>query len=115
MTMQMYYVSAGLLLGILTIMDDSLELALGVHAATNFTGAVLVGYDGGAIKTESIFTSHQLNPQLMLAGFLVLAVIFLLIVKSKYKWGSFSKIFDPIHKPDENLAINQLFKNTKLN
>ncbi len=115
MTMQMYYVSAGLLLGILTIMDDSLELALGVHAATNFTGAVLVGYDGGAIKTESVFTSHQLNPQLMLVGFIVLAIIFLLIVKSKYKWGSFSKILEPIHKPDEDLALNQLLKNTKLN
>jgi len=113
MTMQMYYISAGLLLGIITLMDDSLELALGVHAATNFTGAVLVGYDGGAIKTESIFTSHELNAQLMLAGFLVIAVIFLLIVKSKYKWGSFSKILEPIYKPDEDLAVNQLFKITE--
>ena len=113
MTMQMYYISAGLFLGILTLMDDTLELALGVHAATNFTGAVLVGYDGGAIKTESLFTSHQLNAQLMLVGFFVIAGIFLLIVKSKYKWGSFSKLIEPIYKPDEDLALNQLFKDTK--
>ena len=35
-TMQFYYIGAGLFLGYITIMDDSLELALGVHAATKY-------------------------------------------------------------------------------
>lgn len=105
--MQFYYISAGLLLGIMTIMDDGLELALGTHAATNFIGAVFVGYDGAAINTDSLFTSHALNAQLMSIVFVVLAILFLLILKSKYKWPSFSKLIDPIEKPNEDLALDK--------
>jgi len=110
-TMQIYYISAGLLLGIMTIMDDGLELALGTHAATNFTGAVFVGYDGAAINTDSIMKSHALDAQLMTIAFLVMAVIFLLILKYKYNWGSFRKIFDPINKPNEDEALDRFISN----
>ncbi|NNL93300.1 MAG: CPBP family intramembrane metalloprotease, partial [Saprospiraceae bacterium] len=94
--MQVYYISAGLALGIMTIMDDGLELALGVHAATNFVGAVFVGYDGAAIQTDSILKTSDLNPSLMAYGFIAISIIFLLIVKQKYKWESFNKLFAKI-------------------
>jgi len=81
---------------------------LGVHAATNFTGAVFVGYEGAAIKTDSLFLTHEINPQLMTAGFVVISVIFLLITKYKYNWGSFNTILKPIIKPDEDKIIAQL-------
>jgi len=109
-TMQFYYITAGLLLGIMTIMDDGLELALGTHAATNFTSAVIIGYDGGALQTDSIFKSHSMNADIMTAAFVAIAVIFLLMLKKKYEWGSFSKIWEPIVKPDEDLALNQLIE-----
>ena len=63
--MMTYYISAGLMLGIMTIMDDGLELALGTHAATNFTAAVFVGYEGSVIKTDSLFVAQDLNPYFM--------------------------------------------------
>ncbi len=96
--MQLYYISAGLVLGIMTIMDDGLELALGVHAATNFAGAVFVGYDGAAIQTDSILKTSNLNPTFMVIGFIVISIIFLIILKYKYKWGSFNKIITPINQ-----------------
>jgi len=94
--MQLYYISAGLVLGIMTIMDDGLELALGVHAATNFTGAVFVGYDGAAIQTNSLLKTSNLNPTFMALGFIVISLIFLTILKYKYQWSSFNKIWSPI-------------------
>ncbi len=106
--MMLYYISAGMLLGIVTLMDDRIELALGIHAATNFTGAVFVGYDGAAIQTDSILTSHSLNPYIMTGGFFVLAGVFLLITKRKYGWGSFSQLVDPIYKPNEDLDLGRL-------
>ena len=106
-TMQIYYISAGLMLGIMTVMDDGLELALGTHAATNFTGAVFVGYDGAAITTDSILKSHSLDANLMTYAFLFLAIIFLIILKYKYKWSSFTKVLEPIDKPDEDQNVNQ--------
>ena len=106
--MMVYYISAGMLLGIVTLMDNRIELALGIHAATNFTGAVFVGYDGAAIQTDSILTSHSLNPYLMTGGFFVLAGVFLFFAKRKYGWGSFSQLLDPIYKPDEDQDLGHL-------
>ncbi len=106
--MMAYYISAGMLLGIVTLMDDRIELALGIHAATNFTGAVFVGYDGAAIQTDSILTSHSLNPYIMTGGFFVLAGVFLILAKRKYGWGSFSQLMEPIYKPNEDLDLGHL-------
>lgn len=102
--MQAYYVSAGLLLGILTLMDDGLELALGVHAATNFTGAVFVGYEGAAIRTDSLFVTNELNPGLMLIGFLILGIVFLLVCKYRFKWPGFKKLLSKIELTDPEVV-----------
>ena len=99
--MQSYYMSAGLVLAIMTVMDDGLELALGVHAATNFTGAVFVGYDGAAIKTDALFMTTNLNPGIMLFGFWVVAIIFLIIIKYKYNWESFNILLGKVKAPQE--------------
>jgi len=111
-TMQFYYISAGLLLGILTVMDDSLELALGVHAATNFAGAVFVGYDGAVIQTESLMKTSEVNPTMMTIGFYITAIIFLMIVKFRYKWGSFNRILEPVKKPDSYSSLDHLIEKT---
>ena len=97
-TMQMYYVSAGLILGIMTIMDDSLELALGVHAATNIYGALFLSYEGSALQTDSIFKTTEINPILMFIFLLLMGAIFLFLCSRKYKWLSFSKILEPVDK-----------------
>ncbi len=98
--MQIYYVLAGLLLGIMTIMDDRLELALGVHAATNIVGALFVGYEGAAIQTESLFKSSYVDTTLMTVGLVVIGAIFLLICSRKYNWGSFNQLIRPMGDHD---------------
>ncbi len=105
--MMTYYISAGLLLGVITIMDDGLELALGTHAATNFTGAVFVGYDGAAITTDSLLVTHNLNPYLMTLAFYVMAILFLLILRYRYQWTTFKKLLDPITKPNEDSQLDK--------
>ena len=102
--MQSYYISAGLVLGIMTIMDDGLELALGVHAATNFTGAVFVGYEGAAIQTDSLFLTKELNPTFMIIGFAVMSIIFLLVCKYKYNWSGFNKIIEKVEQEETELV-----------
>ncbi|MGA0256765.1 MAG: type II CAAX prenyl endopeptidase Rce1 family protein [Saprospiraceae bacterium] len=102
--MQIYYVSAGLVLGVMTLMDDSLELALGVHAATNFTGAVFVGYEGAAIRTDSLFLTQELDPVLMTLGFVIISLTFLLVCKYRFNWGSFGKLFSRVEAREEDLV-----------
>ena len=50
-----YYIGTGLVLGIMTLMDEGTELALGFHAANNLTAALLVTADWTAFQTHSVF------------------------------------------------------------
>ncbi len=102
--MQAYYISAGLVLGIMTIMDDSLELALGVHAATNIYGALILSYEGGAIQTDTIFKTSNMNPVHLYIVFLVSACIFLFLSAKKYNWKSWDYLFSKIHFNDSETA-----------
>lgn len=93
LTMMSYYLVAGAFLALITIVDDSLELALGVHAATNFFSAVFLTYEGSVLNTDSMFKTHQIDPGTMTIGFGVIAIIFYLICAKKYKWSALSKVF----------------------
>jgi len=94
--MQFYYISAGLFLGIITILDDSLDLALGVHAATNIFGALILSYDGGALQTNSLFKTSALDPMIATAVFIACAFIFIIICYFRYKWPSLKTLFSTI-------------------
>lgn len=96
-SMQFYYITVAIFLAVVTVLDDSLEIALGVHAATNIYGACLVGYEGSAIQTASVFKSGSLNTTIMNIVFIVIAIIFYIIVSKRYKFPSLEYIF---HKLD---------------
>jgi uncharacterized protein len=91
-TMFSYYVLAGAFLAYITVMDQGLELALGVHWATNFGGAVLLTYEGSVMQTDSIFRVTTMNPYLLIILFVVSAIIFAFMASRRYGWRS----FDPL-------------------
>jgi len=88
MIIMIYYIGTGFFLGIITLMDEGLELALGFHAANNLIGALLVTADWTAFQTDSILKDVS-EPS---AGFDVLFPIFiifpilLIIFGRKYGW-----------------------------
>ena len=48
-----YYIGTGLFLGIITLMDEGLELALGFHAANNLIAALMLTSDWSAFQTNA--------------------------------------------------------------
>ncbi len=98
--MQAYYISAGLVLGIMTIMDDSLELALGVHAATNIYGALVLSYEGAAIQTDTIMETSNMDPVHLYVVFLLSAIIFLFLCSKRYNWKPWNFLFSKIDSYD---------------
>jgi len=98
--MMSYYITAGLFLGVVTILDDSLELALGIHAATNIMGAVLLSYDGGAMQTDSLFKTSDINPWLVTLFLLLGAALFIVICARKYNWPEWRSLLDEIRRPE---------------
>lgn len=97
-----YYIGVGFFLGFITLMDDSLELALGVHAATNFYSATFVTFDGSALKTNAIFLTEVVNIELMIPVFFVLAALFTFICWRKYRWKSGAYAFEKIENNFDN-------------
>ncbi len=83
-----YYIGTGLFLGILTLMDEGLELALGFHAANNLLGALLVTADWTAFQTNSIYKDMS-EPELgwdVFVPVLIIYPVFLIILSKKYGW-----------------------------
>ncbi|MCW5516609.1 CPBP family intramembrane glutamic endopeptidase [Muriicola sp. Z0-33] len=88
-----FYMGTGLFLGILTLMDKGLELALGFHAANNLTAALLVTADWTAFQTHSVYRDIS-EPALGWDVFLPVLVIYpilLLIMARKYGWSNWKE------------------------
>jgi len=103
--MMTYYIMAGLFLGLITILDDSLDLALGVHFATNFYAAVFVTYEHAALKTWALFRyTEELNVGAMNIAFFVLALVFILLASKKFNWD-FNIVFQKVVKPKDDDAV----------
>ncbi|QCX00181.1 CPBP family intramembrane metalloprotease [Aggregatimonas sangjinii] len=88
-----YYIGTGFFLGILTLMDEGLELALGFHAANNLIGALLVTADWTAFQTDSIYRDVS-QPELgwdVLVPVLVIYPILLFIFSKKYGWSNWKE------------------------
>ena len=88
-----FYIGTGFFLGILTLMDEGLELALGFHAANNLTAALLVTADWTAFQTNSIYKDVS-QPTLgwdIFIPVLVIYPILLLIFSKKYGWSNWKE------------------------
>lgn len=106
-----YYVGTGFLLGIITLMDEGMELALGFHAANNLVSALLVTSDWSAFQTHSIFKDVS-EPS---AGFdvifpvVIIYPILLFIFSKKYKWTNWKdKLTGKIEEPANFNDLNSI-------
>ena len=82
-----YYIGTGFFLGILTIIDRGIELALGFHIANNLLISLLLTSSWTAFQTESIFLDIS-EPSIgfeVIFPLLVIYPLFLFIVSKKYK------------------------------
>ncbi len=102
-TMVAYYVLVGLFLAVLTVMDDGLELAMGVHTATNLYGSILITFEGSALQTPALIKLDVPNVQIMLLLMVLSATVFLIIASKKYGWADWKKLTEPIQttRPEE--------------
>ena len=100
-----YYIGTGLFFGIATLMDEGLELSLGMHAANNIVAAVFVTTHWTAFQTDALLLDTS-EPSLGLQAYLPVFVIYPLILwvySKKYAWKNWKeKLFGKIRKPIDN-------------
>jgi hypothetical protein len=81
------YLSISLLLGLVTVMDDGLELPIGIHAANNIFLTVVLSYRDGSFITNSLFVT-SMDAMMWLSPYLDIAtsVLLLLLLSGVYGW-----------------------------
>lgn len=91
--MLVYYIGTGLLLGIMTLMDEGMELALGFHAANNLIGCLLVTTDWSALQTHSILKdiSEPTASFDIILPVIIIYPIILVILSKKYNWSNWQE------------------------
>ena len=100
-----YYIGTGFLFGIVTLMDEGSELALGMHAANNIVAAVFVTVNWAAFQTEALFKDTS-EPELSMYMFFPVFIIYPLVIVylgRKYGWSNWKvKLFGSIHQPTQS-------------
>lgn len=95
-----HYIGTGFFLGVITLMDEGLELALGFHAANNLFTALLVTADWTAFQTNSVLRDIS-DPDIgsfeIFASILIIYPILIFIFAKVYKWTNWKdKLTGPV-------------------
>lgn len=90
------YIGFGLLMGIMTLMDDGLELALGFHFGNNLMAALLISSEWSALQTDALFKNTAENAsdgviQEMLITVCITFPVILFILAKKYRWTNWKE------------------------
>lgn len=112
-----YYIGTGFFLGISTLMDEGLELALGFHAANNLITALLVTADWTVFQTDSILIDTS-EPALGADVYVPIFVVFpilLFIFSKKYNWTNWKEkltgnIIEPVIDANNNESLKDIGK-----
>lgn len=107
----LYYIGTGFLFGIMTLMDEGIELALGFHAGNNLIGALLVTADWTAFQTNSVLKDIS-DPSAgvdILLPVLIIYPLFLFIMARKYKWTDWKgKLFGKVERPEILISSEEI-------
>jgi uncharacterized protein len=96
LTMMPQYILFGLIFGIITIMDDGIETAMGAHAANNIFLCIMVTNNASVLQTPALCEQITVYPWIEFAGLVITGIVFIMILKIIFKWNDFSVLFKDI-------------------
>jgi membrane protease YdiL (CAAX protease family) len=106
-TMMPQYILLGLMFGTITILDDGIEAAIGAHAANNIFLCIMVTQKFSALQAPAIYEQHNVYPWNEFGALLLVSVIFVIILKIVFKWGSYSLLLGVVKpKPASDQSPN---------
>jgi membrane protease YdiL (CAAX protease family) len=99
-TMMPQYLLFGLIFGVITVLDDGIEAALGAHAANNVFLCILITNESSTLQTPALYKQLEINPWFDLLLMLLMGILVILILKKIFRWSSFSVLVNKIeNKP----------------
>lgn len=95
-TMMPQYVVFGLIFGIITILDDGIEAAMGAHTANNIFLCIMVTNKSSALQTRALYEQYNIHPWTEFAGLLISGIVFVIILKIIFRWNDFSVLLGKV-------------------
>ena len=81
------YLLIGLMFGLIPLLDDGIELALGVHFINNAFGALFITHQDSALQTDALFLVHNVDPAASLIETAIATVVGVAVLWRIYKWN----------------------------
>jgi uncharacterized protein len=97
------YVNMGLFLGIISLMDDGLELAIGVHIISNIYSSILEIFMTSELAMT--FRIKALTDWSFLSISIIFYALFIWICAKKYGWADWGKLTRKIIDPNTNVDL----------
>jgi membrane protease YdiL (CAAX protease family) len=98
------YILTALTFGLITILDDGAELAMGAHTANNLLTFLLIDYKNSVIPTNSLFYTTHFDPHENFISSLILTIILIITMSRVYKWK-----FNVLNKKVATKEMRSLF------
>ena len=102
------YMGFGAAFALITLLDDGVELAMGMHAANNFFSAILLTNKHSAFVTPAIFETEKVNVLVETVSLFIFAAITIFILSKKYRWNwrILTQPVTPENKSSETVGLN---------
>ena len=81
------YIFLGLLFGLIAVLDDGIELCIGMHAANNIFLSLMVTHKSSALQTNAVFEQLNLDPVKDAISLIVIGIIAIAFLSYRYKWN----------------------------
>lgn len=98
------YILMGMIFAITSILDDGIEVAMGVHAANNVFLSLFLTHSSSALQTAAVMSQQTVNPYKELIMLIVMGTLLVGILYKKYNW-KFSTLNKRV-KPENDIVIN---------
>jgi len=99
------YVLFGLIFGIITLLDDGIEAAMGAHTANNIFLCIMVTHESSALQTPAVYLQHNVYPWTEFLALLIAGAIFVFILKIIFRWNNLSILLSEVGREK---SMNQI-------
>jgi len=81
------YILFGIFFGLVSILDDGIEMAIGAHAGNNIFSAIFVTTKASALQTPALLYQHEVYPIRDLLYLFLASTLFIVLMSARYKWN----------------------------
>lgn len=100
------YFLMGFTLGLISVLDDGIEMAIGMHSANNIFASLFISFHSSVMQTPAVFFMQTMDIKMENIALTVQLIIFVLIAVKTQKWNF--KILSRKIEPEENQLTNEI-------